>query len=502
MSLNKDELINYILKKEADFETLEAKFKKLQEDYNVALKKANNIIEQNKIQVVRAYTPKSEKNITDKKEYFNEAEKSSKVVGRKKGSKNFDIDYLESHISDTIIVEPEEYDEIIKDRNVVELTPDISYKLKYVPGTTTITKIITKKYFNNVSKQFYQKIKTDPFPHSICTSDLATNVMINKFMYGIPYYRQSEVMINDGLKISRQNLCNYQLRATALLTPLYDLLKKKLLSTKSKVIYADETTLKVIENGKINSYVWVYISSYYDYPIYIYEYCKTRAKGNVDNFLSEYNGYLVTDKYAGYKRLEGIINCYCWAHARRKFAEIVKTLSKEQAKQSMAMKIIELMDKLFAKEKLFKSKNLKASEIKELRNSKKYLNDLNAVFNKLKSIKPQKGSALENAINYILNSEQEFKNYIKDGHIEMTNNISERAVKPFVIDRKNFLFSNTQNGAQSSLVFFAIQQTARANGVNPIDYIKYVLDNIGPNPSIETLESLLPWNFKDKFLLK
>ena len=171
MSLNKDELINYILKKEADFETLEAKFKKLQEDYNVALKKANNIIEQNKIQVVRAYTPKSEKNITDKKEYFNEAEKSSKVVGRKKGSKNFDIDYLESHISDTIIVEPEEYDEIIKDRNVVELTPDISYKLKYVPGTTTITKIITKKYFNNVSKQFYQKIKTDPFPHSICTSD-------------------------------------------------------------------------------------------------------------------------------------------------------------------------------------------------------------------------------------------------------------------------------------------------------------------------------------------
>ena len=167
----------------------------------------------------------------------------------------------------------------------------------------------------------------------------------------------------------------------------------------------------------------------------------------------------------------------------------------------MAMKIIELMDKLFAKEKLFKSKNLKASEIKELRNSKKYLNDLNAVFNKLKSIKPQKGSALENAINYILNSEQEFKNYIKDGHIEMTNNISERAIKPFVIDRKNFLFSNTQNGAQSSLVFFAIQQTARANGVNPIDYIKYVLDNIGPNPSVETLESLLPWNFKDKFPL-
>ena len=83
----------------------------------------------------------------------------------------------------------------------------------------------------------------------------------------------------------------------------------------------------------------------------------------------------------------------------------------------------------------------------------------------------------------------------------MTNNISERAIKPFVIDRKNFLFSNTQNGAESSLIFFSLQQTARANGLNPIEYIKYVIDNIGSNPSDEKLESLLPWNFKNRFPL-
>ena len=165
------------------------------------------------------------------------------------------------------------------------------------------------------------------------------------------------------------------------------------------------------------------------------------------------------------------------------------------------MRIIELIDKLFVKEKTFKEKNLKASDIKANRNTKNYLKDLDSIFAKLKSIKAQKDSQLDKAIKYMLSSEQEFKNYISDGHIEMTNNISERAIKPFVIDRKNFLFSNTQNGAESSLIFFSLQQTARANGLNPIEYIKYVIDNIGSNPSDEKLESLLPWNFKNRFPL-
>lgn len=501
LSLSKDELIEYILKKESDFELLDAKFRKLQEDYNNTLKKMNNVIEQNKIQIIRAYTPKTETKLNEKTEYFNEAEKSNNKIGRKKGSKNFDVDYLESHVNETIIIEPENYKNISDDNNVIELSPDISYKVKYIPRTITVTKIITKKYFDKVNKQFYQKIKDDPYPHSICTSDLAVNSMINKFMYGIPYYRQSEVMISDGLKISRQNLCNYQIRSTEILKPLYLFLKNKLLQTKTKVIYADETTLRVIENGKVNSYVWVYISSYYDYPIYIYEYCKTRAKSNVSYFLNDFKGYLITDKYIGYDKLEGITNCYCWAHARRKFAEIVKTLNKEQIKNSQAMRIIELIDKLFVKEKTFKEKNLKALDIKANRNTKNYLKDLDSIFAKLKSIKVQKDSQLDKAIKYMLNSEREFKNYISDGHIEMTNNISERAIKPFVIDRKNFLFSNTQNGAESSLIFFSLQQTARANGLNPIEYIKYVIDNIGSNPSDEKLESLLPWNFKNRFSL-
>ena len=83
----------------------------------------------------------------------------------------------------------------------------------------------------------------------------------------------------------------------------------------------------------------------------------------------------------------------------------------------------------------------------------------------------------------------------------MTNNISKRAIKPFVIDGKNFLFSNTQNAAESRLIFFSLQQTARANDLNPIEYIKYVIDNIGSNPSDEKLESILPWNLKNRFPL-
>ena len=153
---------------------------------------------------------------------------------------------------------------------------------------------------------------------------------------------------------------------------------------------------------------------------------------------------------------------------------------------------------LFAKEASFKKKKYGPLKICEERNKKDYLDIVDSIFSILHNTVPEKNSALDRAFKYMLQRESGFKTFLKDGHIELSNNISERAIKPFVIDRKNFLFSNTENGAESSLIFFSLQQTARANNLNPVDYLIKLINILGTtnNISKELLDNLLPWKIK------
>ena len=149
---------------------------------------------------------------------------------------------------------------------------------------------------------------------------------------------------------------------------------------------------------------------------------------------------------------------------------------------------------MFFEENKFKESKFGPEKIFAERNTEKYLSLVDDIFSELESIEPSEGSALKRAFDYILNRKEGFLTFLKDGHIELSNNISERAIKPFVIDRKNFLFSNTENGADSSLIFFSLQQTARANGVNPIKYISELINKLGTTINIDDnlLEDLLP----------
>ena len=157
-----------------------------------------------------------------------------------------------------------------------------------------------------------------------------------------------------------------------------------------------------------------------------------------------------------------------------------------------------MIDKLFVKEAQFKKNLYGPQKILEMRNEPEYIEIIDSTFKILKDTDPSKGSALENAFKYIPDREGGFRSFLSDGHVELSNNISERAIKPFVFARKNFLFSNTENGAESSLIYFSIQQTARANNLDPIKYIEKLINILGTKNTItdELLESLLPRNIK------
>ena len=502
--LSKEELIKLLLKKEENFDKLkeeyEAKFKAMQIKINEQLKEIEALKEKNILSRVRQFSPKSEH--TKVHNEFNEAESNAKKRGRKQGSKNFDYEYLEKHVSKEIVLEPEEEICSTCGETLISAGEDITYKLDYEPSKLIVTKVISKKKACPKCNKIYQEIKDDVFPHSICTPSLASAIMTNKFLIGIPYYRQSEYFFDNGIKLSRQDLCNYQLRATDLLEPLYQRLKIHLLNTKSKCLCADETTLRVLDvNDKSKCYMWVYVTSYYDQPIYYYEFQKSRSKENPKAILKGFKGYLLTDAYQGYNDIENVKNCYCWAHARRKFYEIVKTLKPEQLKESKAYGMVQRIDKLFHIEEIMKKNKYLPHQIREERNNEKYLELLNDVKKYAENINAIPESALGKAKNYLLNHWKEFTTYLEDGHIEMTNNISERAIKPFVIARKNFLFNATTDGASSSAIIFSLQQTSRANLLDSEKYIAKVLELIKPNMSNDELDSLLPWNISKLYNL-
>lgn len=210
-------------------------------------------------------------------------------------------------------------------------------------------------------------------------------------------------------------------------------------------------------------------------------------------FLQDYSGYLISDCYSGYNDIPNVTNSYCWVHARRNFIEILDSVPKELKKESISQKVVTEIDEMFRLERMYRENKYTADEIKKLRSEGKFKEHLDNVFQIIENANPETNSRLEKAINYILTRKASFLEILKDGHLELSNNPAERGVKPFVMARKNFLFSNTSNGAESSVIIFSILQTAIANGLDAKLYLKTLIDKIGFNPLEEELENLLPW---------
>ena len=246
-SITKSELYKLYLRGLRKIERLEAKIYAQQEEIAkqaAELEKKNfQLVQRNKI----IFGKKREKNPLADTNVANEAEtiiaSSKKEVTKKNDKKSFTKEYLEEHHTDELVLTPEEIETI---PDLIHFGDDITYKIEYTPAKRKIIKIINKKYIDKKSGKIYQRIKEDPFPNSYCTPSFASESINNKFVLGIPYYRQENYLVEDGISISRQNLSNYQLKASEIVKPMYELLKEKLLETSFHIIHADETTLRVI----------------------------------------------------------------------------------------------------------------------------------------------------------------------------------------------------------------------------------------------------------------
>ena len=333
---------------------------------------------------------------------------------------------------------------------------------------------------------------------SFATPEAIAHIMTQKFVMGSPLYRQEQEINRQGIQLSRQTMSNWILKVTEdYLTPVYKQLHKEQL--KRDVLHADETTLQVLhEPGKApqsESYMWLYrTSGDTDKPIVLYEYQPGRGAKHPKEFLAGYKGYLHTDGYQGYHSLpEDITVVGCWAHARRKFDEAVKSLPKGKAKGSSASQGLAYCNLLFEIEQGLAEKTAKERYNERLKQAKPVLDAMFAWANS-KTAAPK--SALGKAFTYLNEQWPYLTNYLKDGRLELSNNRAERSIKPFVIDRKNFLFANTPKGAKGSAIMFSLIQTAIENGLDPYQYLTWLLKNTNKadlkNPDMP--EKLLPWN--------
>lgn len=281
------------------------------------------------------------------------------------------------------------------------------------------------------------------------------------------------------------------------LEPVYEQLHRELLA--KEVLHADETTLQVPhEPGKepqSKSYMWLYrTSGDTDNPVVMYEYQSGRGAVHPREFLEGFKGYLHADGYAGYHNLpEDITVVGCWAHLRRKFDEAMKSLPKSKAKNSSAAQGLAYCSLLFGLEDDFAELTPDERYQQRLEQAKPVLDAFLAWAN-IRNAAPK--SALGKALTYLKEQWPYLTNYLKDGRMELSNNRAERSIKPFVIDRKNFLFANTPGGAKGSVVIFTMIQTAIENHLDPYRYLTWLLKaaNTADLPRPEVIEQLLPWN--------
>ena len=283
-------------------------------------------------------------------------------------------------------------------------------------------------------------------------------------------------------------------------------MKLDLLNNKSKVIHSDETTLVVSKKPECDkerkkSYVYVYTSSFYDEKqIRIYDFHESRSIDKTATWLKNYEGYIICDNFDGYNKLKRenskIKLQKCWVHVRRRYADIVKNLPQAKKKESIAYKILDLISKLFDLEKKYRKEKLTPNEI-SLRRNQDMPEIRDKIYELVFNTNPHPTSKLHEAINYTKDCWPDLFTFFDDGHIELTNNTAERAVKPFVVQRKVFQTSGSYAGAKITTNIFSIVQTALINNINVEKYFNYVFENINK----EQIENILPYskNIKEKF---
>lgn len=338
--------------------------------------------------------------------------------------------------------------------------------------------------YSDVPAPVFRKatIPAPMIPHSFCSPELLAHILYEKYAMAVPLERQSKDFKAMGMSLSTATLSNWVIYAAEnFFAPIYDRMKAELLTC--SVIHADETVVQVLNEpnrkAKTNSRMWVYCAGKYEQHVNIlFEYTPTRNGDHAKKFLGDYSQYLVCDGYDGYNKLSEVTRCGCWAHVRRKFVEALP-LDNTPVEGSAAAEALEYCNKIFILERIFEGhgegNRMLTPEERHLNRQKYSKPVLDEFFAWLSDIHPAGGTKLAKAVQYCLNEKAYLYRFLENGSIPVDNNRAENAIRPFVVGRKNWLFSTSPKGARASAILYSVAATACANGLNVEAYFSKVL---------------------------
>ena len=340
-------------------------------------------------------------------------------------------------------------------------------------------------------------------PGSYVSSSLAAHVMYYKYVMSVPLYRQEKDFKHLGANLSRTSMAHWIIHCSEnYFQPMYDYMHRQLL--KRRYLMADETPLQVLKEKErrpqSKSYVWlVRTGEDGEIPIILYSYTPTRAGKNAAEFLkdAEPGYFLMTDGYQGYNKVPEANRCCCWAHIRRYWLRAIPK-GHEKDYTNPAVQGLLYCNKLFEYERSYREKGLSLKRIynRRLKDEKPVIE---AFLSWLDGLHPKTGDNIIRAITYTNNCRPYMMNYLKDGACSLSNNLSENSIRPLVVGRKNWLFSDTPAGAKASMNVYSMIETAKENELDPLKYLTFLLENRpNANMSEDELAKLAPWSEEAK----
>ena len=400
---------------------------------------------------------------------------------------------------------PEEEKKCACGHEKTRMGEEVSEQLDYIPAKVQVIRHIRIKYAckncegveDEGPSVSIARMPEQIIPKSMATPGLLAHNLTAKFADALPFYRQEKQFSRIGIELPRATMCNWAIKTAQACEIILDMMKKDI--RKGPVIHIDETPVQVLkEPGRIKSYMWAFKGSVRGKPVVLFEYHPSRSGDVASAFLNGYQGIVQTDGYAGYAFLDdkkGILHVGCWSHARRKFVEVTKGNRNTPAGNAgTALKYISRLYKIekeagennLTPDALYQERQLKAVPI--LNEFKQWLDT------RVEQVPPK--SLLGKAIHYTLNEWSKLIRYTQSGLVSPDNNLIENAIRPFVLGRKNWLFSDTPEGAKASAAIYSIIETAKANGHDPYWYLKYLFEHLPEAMTEEEFRALLPYSLE------
>jgi transposase len=397
----------------------------------------------------------------------------------------------------------DELKDIFKD-GFKRLPDEVYSRLEYHPAGLEVVEHHVAVYAGMDNQTIVKgKRPADLFRNSIATPSLVAGIMHAKYANSLPLYRQEQGFIESEVNLSRQTMANWMVRsAEDHLSLMYDSYKEHLMG--QHLIHADETPVEVRKDGRAamaNSYMWVYRSAEReDRKVVLYDYEKTRKAEHPNEFLDGYNGTVMCDGYQVYHQLgrqnEGITIANCWVHARRRFANVVKSLGAEKARGTLAAAALVKIAEIYHQDNPLWELPDEQRKRERQRRIRPLVEEFFAWVRQHQSEVPSQ-SETGKGFTYCLNQEIYLKRFLDDPAIPLDNNAAERSIRSFCVGKHNWHVIDTVAGAQASAIIYSIVETAKANDIKVYPFLVFLLTEIPKHidgKDMGFIEDLLPWS--------